>query len=83
MTTITVNAELLFELESKQDWINKIPEIMPVKRRGAESWIWLDKNGNVFEVGLDFSKAEKHNTYPCKVYRPLSVSEWAESQQNS
>ena len=78
MEQINVNGEFLFELESKQDWANKVPRILPAKIRGGEQWIWVDKNGNIFELGRDFSAAEKHNTYPCKVYRLQNVAGWAE-----
>lgn len=74
MEQITVNAEFLFELKSKQDWVNKVPRILPQKTRAAEQWLWIDKNGNVFELGADFMAAEKAETYPCKVYRLQSVS---------
>lgn len=77
MEKITVNAEFLFELASKQEWVNRVPRILPHKIRPGESWIWVDENGNVFERGADFSAAEKHNTYPCKVYRLVSVDAWA------
>lgn len=75
MEEITVKAKFLFELKSKQDWINKCPRIIPEKTRSSESRIWIDKNGNVFEIGSDFMAAEKLNTYPCKVYSLISVSE--------
>jgi len=74
MENITVKGELLFELESKQQWINRVPQILPEKTRGGEQWIWVDKNGNVFECGLDFKIAEEEATYPCKVYRLESVA---------
>jgi hypothetical protein len=80
MENITVKAELLFELESKQDWINRVPRILPAKTRPGESWIWVDKNGNVFECGADFMAAEKHSTYPCKVYRLNSVATWSKNK---
>lgn len=80
MGAIVVNGELLFELKSKQDWVNRVPEILPKKIRGGEQWIWVDKNGNVFECGKDFTEAEKHDTYPCKVFRVITVSGWAEKQ---
>lgn len=73
-TVIVVNAELLFTLESKQEWINRVPRILPKKTRGGEQWIWVDKNGDVFEKGSDFEAAQKHDTYPCKVFRLQSVS---------
>lgn len=71
---ITVKGEFLFELKSKQQWINRVPNILPEKTRGGEQWIWVDKNGNVFECGADFMDAEENETYPCKVYRLQSVS---------
>lgn len=71
---ITVNGEFLFELKSKQDWINKVPRILPEKTRSGEQWIWIDKNGNVFERGLDFEAAQRLDTYPCKVYRLQNVA---------
>jgi hypothetical protein len=74
MEKITVNGELLFELSSKQDWVNRVPKILPNKTRAGEQWIWVDKNGNVFECGADFMAAEKTKTYPCKVYRLQNVA---------
>lgn len=74
MTQIIVNGELILELKSKQDWINKVPNQLPKKSRGAEQYLWVDKNGNVFECGADFSAAEKQSSYPCKVYKLQSVS---------
>jgi len=71
---IELEAEFLFELASKQDWVNNVPQILPKKIRPAESWVWLDVNGHVFEIGVDFEAAEKQATYPCKVYRLISVS---------
>lgn len=76
MEKIEVNAEFLFELKSKQQWVNRVPDILPVKTRREESWVWVDKNGNVFETGIDFMAAQKHNTYPCKVYRLSNVHGW-------
>ena len=48
--------------------------ILPDKIRGGETWIWVDKNGNVFELGKDFMVAEEKDTYPCKVYRLQNVA---------
>ena len=78
---INVNAEFLFELSSKQDWVNRVPNILPDKIRAGESWIWLDKNNNVFECGADFIAADNHDTYPCKVYRLSNVNGWAKELQ--
>jgi hypothetical protein len=46
MEKIQVNAVLLFELANKQQWINRVPQILPDKIRAGETWIWVDKNGN-------------------------------------
>lgn len=77
MEKIKVNGEFLFELANKQEWVNRVPRILPDKIRSGETWVWLDKNDNVFECGADFMEAEKHDTYPCKVYRLINVAEWA------
>ena len=77
---VKVNGEFLFELASKQQWINRVPDILPPKRSKGETWVWVDVNGNVFECGGDFMYAEDHVTYPCKVYRLITVSEWAKTQ---
>ncbi len=74
MENITVKGELLFELESKRQWINRVPEILPKKTRSGETWIWVDINGNVFESGKDFMVADEKVTYPCKVYRLQNVA---------
>jgi hypothetical protein len=74
MEKITINGELLFELSSKQDWVNRVPRILPNKTRAGEIWIWVDKNGDIFELGIDFMAAEEQDTYPCKVYRVQNVS---------
>jgi hypothetical protein len=74
MEQITINAEFLFELHSKEHWVNSVPQILPEKIRSGEQWIWVDKNGNVFESGADFASAEKNKTYPCKVYRVQNVA---------
>ena len=71
---IKVKVEFLFELANKQQWINRVPNILPDKTRAGETWIWVDKNGNVFESGADFRVAEENNTYPCKVYRTINVA---------
>ena len=74
MIDITVKGEFLFELSSKSDWVKRVPRILPDKIRGGETWVWVDINGNVFECGADFKKAEETNTYPCKVYRLQNIS---------
>jgi len=71
---IEVRAELLFELSSEQDWVKRVPRILPKKIRAGETWIWVDKNGDVFECGSDFMAATKLGTYPCKVFRLSNVA---------
>lgn len=73
-SSISVKGEFLFRLESKKDWVNRVPRCLPDKIRFGEQWIWVDKNGNTFECGADFMEAEKHDTYPCKVYRLITVA---------
>jgi hypothetical protein len=70
---VTVKAEFLFELKSMTQWVTKVPDILPEKIRAGETWIWVDKDGYVFEKGADFMKAEDINSYPCKVYRTINV----------
>lgn len=74
MEKIMINAEFLFELKSKDQWIQRVPGILPEKTRSGEKLIWVDAVGNVFESGRDFEAAEKLATYPCKVYRPCNVA---------
>jgi len=74
MENITVKGELLFELASKQQWINRVPQILQNIGYNNEQLLWVDKNGNIFECGADFYAAETAATYPCKVYRLQSVA---------
>ena len=74
METISVKGELLFVINNKREWISRVPQILPQKTRPGEMWLWVDKHGNNFELGLDFAAAEKMDSYPCKVYRLCSVS---------
>ncbi len=74
MENITVKGEFLFELKSKREWVNRVPYILPEKIRSGEQWIWVDKNGDVFEKGSDFEAAELKATFPCRVYRLSNVS---------
>jgi hypothetical protein len=75
MERITINAELLLILDSKQEWINKIPRHLPKKTTYAEQWIWIDSQGNLMAIGEDFSAAEKLESYPVKVYRLIRCAE--------
>lgn len=75
MEKITIQAELLLILASKQEWIRRIPRHLPEKTTPAEQWIWIDKNGNSLAIGEDFSAAEKLESYPVKVYRLIRCAE--------
>ena len=81
MDKIEINAELLFELANIKEWVRKVPRILPPKIRFEEKFIWVDANGHVFECGADFMAAEALCTYPCKVYRTKTVSEWAKEKE--
>ena len=74
MEIIRVVGEKILELQSKQDWIDRVPKDLP-KKLLPETWIWVDANGSIFEVGADFTAAEERQSYPCKVYRLIPVRE--------
>lgn len=80
MKKIILNGELILTLESKNDWINKMPLHLPEKRK-AEQRIWLDKNGNCLAIGEDFAEAEFQHSYPVKVYSLRRVAEVTEPEQ--
>jgi hypothetical protein len=74
ITDIKVRGELITVLKSKQDWINRIPDVLPEKRK-AEQRLFTDKNGNCLTIGEDFSSAERIGSYPVFVYSLQRVSE--------
>lgn len=78
MEKIEINGELVLELKSKRDWINKVPDYLPPKSR-TTVLLFVDKNGNVFDTGADFAAAEEQDSYPCKVYNVQLVSEVKDS----
>lgn len=75
MEKIQVNGEFLFELKSKQEWINKVPRILPEKKHYNETWLWIDCKGNQILNGSDFINAENKQTYPVKVYRLITLTD--------
>lgn len=75
METTNVKAELLLILDSKQDWVNKVPRRLPPKQTTAEERIGIDSQGHVLSLGEDFKAAEILKTYPVKVYRLVRVVE--------
>lgn len=76
MTEVTIKGELLFTLNSKQDWINRVPRSLPPKERANEEFIWVDSNGCLLEMGQDFSAAERQGSFPVRVYRTITVSQY-------
>lgn len=75
MERVELNGELLFTLQNKQDWVNKCPGIIPPKKYYGEEFIFVDTNGNILKMGMDFMAAEKQKTYPVKVYRLKRTSD--------
>lgn len=73
---LQIRGMLVMTLNSKQDWINKIPKRLPNTTRSGEDFLWIDANGCKFEVGYDFDAAEKIGSYPCKIYKLMSVAEY-------
>jgi len=80
MEKINILGELVLELDSHSDWIRKCPNRLPDKNRRNEEFIFVDKNGHVLEIGKDFMEATEYETYPVKVYRTKTVSQWAKEK---
>jgi hypothetical protein len=68
---VQIQAEFLFQLENKHQWICRAPYNL----NPNEKYVWIDKNGNAFARGMDFTTAEKIKSFPCKVYRLITVTE--------
>ncbi len=73
MEKVTFNGELVLTLESKSDWISRVPHCLLEKRFYNEAFMWIDANGNCLAMGADFIAAEKMKSYPVKVYRMAYV----------
>lgn len=69
------NAELILTLESKNEWVRKVPHHLPEKNYRNEQFIWIDANGNTLVMGEDFAAAERIKSYPVKVYRHIRVTD--------
>lgn len=76
MEKITVNAEYLFEFDSKQQWINKAQSWFANTGLmvNSENLVCISKDGDVLTCGLDFTAAEVMDAYPVKVYRLYRTS---------
>lgn len=68
-----VKGILVTTLKSKQEWINKVPECLPVDVAHREL-LFIDKNGNALKVGADFESAEHQNSFPVKIIHLTRVS---------
>lgn len=80
MEKIEILGELIIILESKEDWVNRIPRLLPPKRYNSEKFIWVDSMGHTMAIGQDFSAAEELNSYPVKVYR-AERAQWGLEKQ--
>lgn len=69
------NGELILTLESKNEWVRKVPNHLPEKNYYNEHFIWIDANGNTLAMGADFAAAERIKSYPVKVYRHIRTSD--------
>lgn len=71
---ITINGTKIIELETKADWINKIPEKLPSKK-SEDEFLFVDKNGNLLTIGYDFRVAEEQGAFPVTVYLAQRTSD--------
>ena len=67
MENIQIKGKLVFEIQSKNHWINSFPCAIP-EIPMSEKYLWVDKNGNIATCGEDFMYAEQSDTYPIKIY---------------
>lgn len=73
---LQLRGKLVMTLGSKKQWIDQIPIRLPEKTRTGEQFLFIDGNGCKFESGADFEAAENINSYPCRVYKLMSVAEY-------
>jgi len=74
MQKLTINAEPFLVLQSKDEWVRKVPRHLPKKQFAAETWICIDSNGDQLAIGEDFSAAEEKASYPVCFYRLQRVA---------
>ena len=67
MEEVKINGELVFEIQSKNHWINSFPGAIP-ELPMSEQYLWVDKNGNIATCGEDFMFAEDTDSYPIKIF---------------
>ena len=72
---VECNLEFLLELNSWEEWVNRIPRELPKEKYYKEQFIWIDQKGNFLALGEDFALAEELETYPVKIYRKIRVAD--------
>lgn len=80
---LQLRGKLVMTLGSKKQWIDEIPNRLPAKTRIGEQFLFVDANGSKFESGADFEAAEKIGSYPCRIYKLMSVAEFEEGGLNN
>lgn len=68
-----VRGEFIIQLDTKQDWINKMPNRLPPKMFHKDKFMFIDKHGYELVIGLDFEIAKQIDSYPVRVYRKIPV----------
>jgi hypothetical protein len=71
---IEINAELIYEFRSFQNWVDKARSRIGVFSR-SEIIICIDKNGNSCNIGEDFMHARDNDLFPVKAYRLIRNTE--------
>lgn len=66
-TAIKINGQFMLQLNSKAEWVRKLPEALP-KIGMSDKYLFVDKNGDLLTIGADFIAAEKKSSYPVRVY---------------
>lgn len=64
---LSVKGRLIGTLHSKQEWINRVPDILP-RLPKHESLLFVDSNHNILTIGKDFAVAEENDSYPVRIY---------------
>lgn len=79
----SINGELIITLNSKNEWVRKIPRHLPEKKYYNEQFLFIDANGNKLAMGEDFTAAERIGSYPVRVYRHTRVSDVAKENNQT
>lgn len=76
MEKIVCNGRLVLTLNSKAEWISRVPRHLPNPKTSADQLLWLDSAGNTLTIGEDFRVAEENGLYPVRVYRLIRTIEY-------